>query len=140
MSNDRPRLGAILTRWEIILLYFLAAVIVLNGVLSPYFLNVTNILFSTFNFTEKAIMALPMMFIIICADIDISVASIVALSSVFMGMAAARGVAGADRLGCGSGPRRAQWAAHHPARDPGDCGDHRWAHAVPRDRLRHPRQ
>jgi rhamnose transport system permease protein len=93
MSNDRPRLGAILTRWEIILLYFLAAVIVLNGVLSPYFLNVTNILFSTFNFTEKAIMALPMMFIIICADIDISVASIVALSSVFMGMAAARGVA-----------------------------------------------
>jgi rhamnose transport system permease protein len=93
MKKDRPGLGSILTRWEIILLYFLIAVVILNGILSPYFLNVTNILFSTFNFTEKAIMALPMMFIIICADIDISVASIVALSSVFMGMAAAREVA-----------------------------------------------
>ncbi len=83
--------GAFFIRWETILFILLILVIMSNGILSPYFLNVTNILFSTFNFTEKAIIALPMMFLIICADIDISVASIAALVSVLMGLVSGAG-------------------------------------------------
>jgi rhamnose transport system permease protein len=83
--------GSILIRWETILLVLLVLVITVNSVISPYFLNVGNILFSTFNFTEQAIMALPMMLVIIGGDIDISVASILGLTSVFMGMASSAG-------------------------------------------------
>lgn len=86
---SRERIGALAIRWETILLGFLVVVIIMDSSISPAFLNVPNLLFSTYDFTEKAMMALPMMFIIICADIDISVASVLALSSVFMGMAAA---------------------------------------------------
>ncbi|MCD6122819.1 MAG: ABC transporter permease [Spirochaetales bacterium] len=47
---------------------------------------------TTFNFMEKAVIALSMSFIILCADIDISVAGIIAVSSLFMGMAAEHGM------------------------------------------------
>jgi rhamnose transport system permease protein len=40
---------------------------------------------------EKAMIALPMIFVIICGDIDISVAGIIALASLFMGMASSVG-------------------------------------------------
>ncbi|HET6487659.1 MAG TPA: ABC transporter permease, partial [Spirochaetia bacterium] len=84
-------LRGFLTQWEIILVYLLVIVFVGNSLLSPYFLDVRNLLDSTFNFTEKAIIALPMMLVIISGDIDISVASNLALCSVFMGMAMTAG-------------------------------------------------
>jgi rhamnose transport system permease protein len=49
-----------------------------------YYLNVWNIFDMTFIFSEKAIVALIMAFIIITGNIDISVASIMGLSSVTM--------------------------------------------------------
>ncbi|GAG66498.1 unnamed protein product, partial [marine sediment metagenome] len=76
----------IIWQWETILLFILIMVAIINSNLSPYFLDYTNLMNTTFNFIEKAIIALPMIFVIICGDIDISVASIIALSSVFMGM------------------------------------------------------
>jgi len=82
--------GALLS-WEFLLFLMLVAVVVVNSVLSVHFLDAANLFDSTFNFTEKAIMAMPMIFIIILGDIDISVASIIALSSLFMGMAGAGG-------------------------------------------------
>ena len=82
----------IIWQWEIILLFIFILVIIINSNLSPYFLDYTNLMNTTFNFIEKAIIALPMMLVIICGDIDISVASIIALSSVFMGMASQAGV------------------------------------------------
>jgi len=82
----------IMWQWEIILLFIFIMVIIINSNLSPYFLDYTNLMNTTFNFIEKAIIALPMIFVIICGDIDISVASIIALSSVFMGMASQAGV------------------------------------------------
>ncbi len=85
------RLGALGGRWEAILLALLAVVVAGDSALSPHFLNLGNVLLSTFNFTEQAIMALPMIFVIVAGDIDISVASILSLSSVFMGMASAAG-------------------------------------------------
>jgi rhamnose transport system permease protein len=82
----------ILLKCEIILLFIFIAIIIVNSNLSPYFLDYNNLMNTTFNFIEKAIIALPMMLVIICGDIDISVASILALSSVFMGMASRAGV------------------------------------------------
>ncbi|GAI72373.1 unnamed protein product, partial [marine sediment metagenome] len=82
----------IIWQWEIILLFIFIMVAIINSNLSPYFLDYTNLMNTTFNFIEKAIIALPMIFVIICGDIDISVASIIALSSVFMGMASQAGV------------------------------------------------
>lgn len=81
----------ILKSWEFFLLVVLGLVVFTNSMLSPYFLDIYNLFDSTYNFSEKALIALPMALIIICGDIDISVASIIAISSVFMGMASAAG-------------------------------------------------
>ena len=83
----------ILLQWEVLLIALLAVIVTINSVLSPYFLDIYNLFDATYNFSEKALIALPMALIIICGDIDISVASIIAISSVFMGMASAAGAA-----------------------------------------------
>lgn len=79
------------TRWEFILLLIFVLLFIVFSLLSPYFFDFFNIMDTTFNFMEKALVALPMIFIIICGDIDISVAGIISLSSLFMGMAAEGG-------------------------------------------------
>ncbi|MCP4719821.1 MAG: ABC transporter permease [Desulfobacteraceae bacterium] len=83
----------ILLQWEVLLIALLAVIVTINSVLSPYFLDIYNLFDSTYNFSEKALITLPMALIIICGDIDISVASIIAIASVFMGMASAAGAA-----------------------------------------------
>jgi rhamnose transport system permease protein len=85
------RIAGFLLTWEALLFIILAGVVVVNSLLSEHFLDAVNLFDATLNFTEKAIMAMPMVFIIILGDIDISVASIIALSSLFMGMAGASG-------------------------------------------------
>lgn len=59
---------------------------------SPYFLNIWNLSDATFTFTEKAIVVLPMAMLIIAREIDLSVASTMALSSTVMGFCAAAGM------------------------------------------------
>jgi rhamnose transport system permease protein len=59
---------------------------------SPYFLDVWTLSDASFNFTERAIVALPLALLIIAGEIDISVAAIIALASVAMGLAAAHGL------------------------------------------------
>ncbi len=90
---DRPgfRLGALLGRWESMLALLLVAVFAVNGTLLPHFLDLDNLADGTFNFSEKALLALPMALLIICREIDISVAGILALSSVAMGLANSAG-------------------------------------------------
>lgn len=78
-------------RWEVILLLIAAALFVMNSWLSPYFLNPWNLSDATFNFTEKAIIALAMALLIISGEIDLSVASIIAMASVTMGALAQAG-------------------------------------------------
>ena len=85
------RVLAFALRWESLLFLILAAVFVAFSLLSPAFLDPYNLFDATFNFLEKAIIAMPMIFVIICGDIDISVASIISLSSLFMGMASGAG-------------------------------------------------
>ena len=85
-------LVAMLRRWETALLALLVGVIVLNSMLSPYFLDLLNLIDNTLNFSEKAIIALPLALLIIAREIDVSVASIVALAATGIGLAAQAGL------------------------------------------------
>jgi rhamnose transport system permease protein len=88
IADRAPRTFADLAlRWEVLLLLLLGAVVLINSLASPYFLDVYNLVDSTFNFSEKAIVALPMALLIIARDIDLSVAATIALSSIAMGLA-----------------------------------------------------
>lgn len=78
-------------RWETLLLLVALAIFVFNAFASPYFLNPWNLSDASFNFTEKAIIALAMALVIIAGEIDLSVAAIIAIASTAMGAAAAAG-------------------------------------------------
>lgn len=87
---DSP-LKRIFKSWEALLLAVAIAITIANSLASPYFLDPWNLSDATFNFTEKAILALAMTFVIITGEIDLSVASTIALASTAMGAAAAAG-------------------------------------------------
>jgi rhamnose transport system permease protein len=76
-----------LLRWESILIILLIAVIAANTAISPYFLNIYNLSDATYNFSEKAIVALAMALLIIVREIDLSVAAIIAVASLATGLA-----------------------------------------------------
>lgn len=80
-----------LFRWESTLALVLVVEFVFFACVSPYFLDVWTLSDATFNFTEKAIVALPLAMLIVAGEIDISVAAIIALASVTMGLSAAHG-------------------------------------------------
>ncbi|RKX88243.1 MAG: ABC transporter permease [Spirochaetes bacterium] len=90
-SGLNSRIVSFVTKWEFILVVLLLLEIVVFSNLTPHFLNTFNLLNTTFTFSEKAILALPMIFIILSGDIDISVAGIMALSSFAMGYASSQG-------------------------------------------------
>ncbi|OMC87478.1 branched-chain amino acid ABC transporter permease [Viridibacillus sp. FSL H7-0596] len=74
-------------QWEWLLVLVLIGVMVLNTLLSPYFLNVTSLRDATMIFLDKSFIVFPIAFIMIMREIDISVGSTVALSSVVMATA-----------------------------------------------------
>jgi len=75
-------------RWEVFLAAVLVADFGLNTHLSPYFLDPVTLSDATFYFTEKGLVALPMALMIVSGQIDLSVAAIMALVSVMMGLVA----------------------------------------------------
>lgn len=81
------RLSRVLKSWETLLLIVAIVIFIMNSFASPYFLNAWSLSDATFNFTEKAMIAFAMALLIIAGEIDLSVASIVALASTAMGMA-----------------------------------------------------
>ncbi len=83
----RSPLAAKLKSWESLLLAVAIGIFILNSLASPYFLNAWNLSDATFNFTEKAMIAFAMALLIISGEIDLSVASIIALASTAMGVA-----------------------------------------------------
>jgi rhamnose transport system permease protein len=87
----KNRLIELFTRWEVLLCILFIAVIIFFSNMTPYFWDWFNLMNATFQFSEKAILALPMIFIIMCGDIDISIASIVALCGFVVGTAAEKG-------------------------------------------------
>lgn len=75
----------IFLRWEWLLVLLIIGVSGLNTWLSPFFLNRNNLLRSASDFVEIGIMVLPMAYIIVTGNIDLSVASILALCASLMG-------------------------------------------------------
>ena len=73
--------------WETLLVAVALAIFLVNSFASPYFLDPWNLSDATFNFTEKAMIAFAMALVIISGEIDLSVASIIALTSTAMGYA-----------------------------------------------------
>jgi rhamnose transport system permease protein len=80
-----------LKSWETLLLAVAVAIFMANSFASPYFLNAWNLSDATFNFTEKAMIAFAMALLIISGEIDLSVASMIALASTVMGAAVQAG-------------------------------------------------
>ncbi len=88
---DNPLRSAVFS-WEALLVLVAIAIFIINSLASPYFLNAWSLSDLTFNFTEKALIALAMALLIISGEIDLSVAAIIALASTLMGMAVQAGV------------------------------------------------
>ncbi|QQR37996.1 ABC transporter permease [Devosia rhizoryzae] len=82
---DTPLKSAVLS-WETLLVLVAIGIFIANSIASPYFLNAWSLSDMTFNFTEKALIALAMALVIITGEIDLSVASIIALASTLMGL------------------------------------------------------
>jgi rhamnose transport system permease protein len=79
-------------RWEWLLVALLLAVNIINSNLSPNYLVLSNIMDAIRIYADKMILIFPMMMIILIGDIDISVASTMALSGVLMGVSHSAGL------------------------------------------------
>ncbi len=79
-------------RWEVLLLLIFIVYNIIIIFTTPYYLDINNIFDMTFIFTEKGLVALIMAFIIITGNVDLSVASIMGLSSVAMAASYQAGV------------------------------------------------
>ena len=78
--------------WPTLLLCVAIALFILDAILSPNFLRPGSLAYATYNFSEKALIALAMALLIIAGEIDLSVAAIIALASTMMGLALQFGV------------------------------------------------
>ncbi|MBO0777363.1 MAG: ABC transporter permease [Ktedonobacteraceae bacterium] len=72
--------------WDVLLVLLLVIVLGTGSSLSPYFLVGSNFTFLISDSMERAIMALPMMLIIVTGEIDLSVASTLGLASSVLGL------------------------------------------------------
>ncbi len=82
--------------WERVLLGLLLLLLVVFGITQPGFMTPEALADSTFNFSEKGILALALALLIVTGEIDLSIAAILALCSLAMGYAMK---AGAGPLG-----------------------------------------
>ncbi len=86
--TEKPRnLKEFFFQWEWLLVLILIIIHVVNSFLSPYYLNLNTFIRVPQSFLDKAFIVLPMTFVIIMGNIDVSVGSTVALSSVVMATA-----------------------------------------------------
>lgn len=78
------RLASAMGRWEALILLLIVVTCVAGQAISPEFLSKASFMTGSLDFSEVALMALPLTLIIITAEIDLSVASVLALSSALM--------------------------------------------------------
>jgi rhamnose transport system permease protein len=84
-DTSRQPLWQSLLRWESGLVVVLAAVLVFGSAESSTFLSSSTFFFTGLNMGEIAIMALPLLFIVMVGEIDLSVAAMLGLSGAVMG-------------------------------------------------------
>ncbi|TXT34501.1 MAG: rhamnose transport system permease protein [Comamonadaceae bacterium] len=73
--------------WERVLLALLVLLLAYFGVTQPGFMSVDTLADSTFNFSEKGLLALAIALLIVSGEIDLSIAATLALCSLAMGYA-----------------------------------------------------
>src|SRR5258706_716753 len=73
-------------RWEWMLMGLILVDVFVNTHFSPYFLDAQNLSRTSSDFMEIGLMMLPMAFIIITGNIDLSVASNIGMSASFIGL------------------------------------------------------
>jgi rhamnose transport system permease protein len=88
ISDRAPRRSffASFLRWEWMLVGLILVDVLINMQLSPFFLDARNLSRTSSDFMEIGLMMLPMVFIIITGNIDLSVASNMGMSASFMGV------------------------------------------------------
>jgi rhamnose transport system permease protein len=75
---------AALGRWETLLVGLLVVTAIAGQAISPEFLTALSFTTGSLDLSEIALMALPLAMVIVAAEIDLSVASVMALSSALM--------------------------------------------------------
>ena len=90
--TSKQSLTQFFKRWEWLLVALIFVVTVVNARLTPYFLDTRNLMRATSDFMELGLMMLPMVFIIITGNIDLSVASTMAMCASLMGWLHMQGV------------------------------------------------
>ena len=75
---------SLLGRWETLLLGLIVIVAVAGQLISSEFLTADSFTTGSLDLSEIALMALPLTLVIVAAEIDLSVASVLALSSAVM--------------------------------------------------------
>ena len=86
LDVKQSSLKSLLLRWEGLLVLIFLAVNVMNICISPYYLNARNLFTNINNFMDKALIALPMAFVLLLGDIDLSVGGNVCLSATILGI------------------------------------------------------
>ena len=82
---DKSRLRSILGSWNALLVFLIAVVFLIGTQLSAEFATDASITSGSSGYVEFALLALPLTMIIATGEIDLSVASVLALSSALMG-------------------------------------------------------
>jgi rhamnose transport system permease protein len=78
------RVRSVLGRWEGLLLGLIVVMLIAGAGLSDEFLSTDSFTTGSLDFSEVALMALALTLVIVAAEIDLSVASVLALSSALM--------------------------------------------------------
>jgi rhamnose transport system permease protein len=83
-AGAAARLRAFAGSWEALLVGLLVVLLLVGPALSSEFLSTDSLTTGSLDFSEIALMALPLTLVIVAAEIDLSVASVLALSSAVM--------------------------------------------------------
>lgn len=86
LSTPPRSLATSFLRWEWFLVALIVIVSLINSLISPFFLEATNLFRTASDFMELGLMMLPMSFIIIATgSVDLAVASTLGMAASFMG-------------------------------------------------------
>jgi rhamnose transport system permease protein len=83
--TGRSLLSTVLGRWETLIGALIVVLLIVGPQISSQFLTTDSFTTGSLDYSEYALMALPLALVIIAAEIDLSIASVLGLSSAIMG-------------------------------------------------------
>lgn len=87
IATKKRTLRSVLLRWETLLIVLFLAVNVMNASISSNYLNASNLFTAISTFLVRGFIAMPMAYILLLGEIDLSVGSTVAVSATLLGVA-----------------------------------------------------